>query len=142
VLVVQRFNEYQDVVLKEVNAAEVGTYLTLSHCWGQQLPLRTMRSNVAQMKSRISWDKLPETFQNAVTITRGLQQQYLWIDSLCLYLDRYQTKYRRNLRLGPLFSPRPSLVALISRVIGACPFCTKDKCYDSRLYNRQSLDEN
>jgi hypothetical protein len=26
------------------------------------------------------------------------------VDALCLYLDRHRTKYRGNLRLGPLFS--------------------------------------
>jgi hypothetical protein len=28
----------------------------------------------------------------------------VWIDALCLYFDRYQGKYRRNLRFRPLFS--------------------------------------
>jgi hypothetical protein len=27
-----------------------------------------------------------------------------WVDAICLYVDRYQMKYGRNLRLGPLFS--------------------------------------
>ena len=30
--------------------------------------------------------------------------QVMWIDVLLLYLDRHRTIYRRNLRLGPLFS--------------------------------------
>jgi hypothetical protein len=27
-----------------------------------------------------------------------------WFDTLCLYVDRYRTKCRGNLRIGPLFS--------------------------------------
>jgi hypothetical protein len=28
----------------------------------------------------------------------------LWVDAVCLCVDRYQRKYHRNLRFGPLFS--------------------------------------
>jgi hypothetical protein len=29
---------------------------------------------------------------------------HFWADAICIYFDRYQTKYSENLRLGPLFS--------------------------------------
>ena len=41
---------------------------------------------------------------DTIIITQDLGIDYLWIDSLCIYLDRHRTKYRGNLRLGPLFS--------------------------------------
>jgi len=44
------------------------------------------------------------TFYDTIEVTRMLGVHHLWIDSLCLYLDRYRTKYHRNLRFGPLFS--------------------------------------
>ena len=30
--------------------------------------------------------------------------RYFWIDVLCIYVDRYQSKYYTNLKFGPLFS--------------------------------------
>jgi hypothetical protein len=31
-------------------------------------------------------------------------ERVIWVDALCIYVDRYRTKYRGKLRLGPLFS--------------------------------------
>ncbi|KEY64228.1 hypothetical protein S7711_03513 [Stachybotrys chartarum IBT 7711] len=35
-------------------------------------------------KQEIDFNKLPATFQHAITITRKIGQQYIWIDSLCI----------------------------------------------------------
>ena len=37
-------------------------------------------------------------------LRRSDPSRILWIDAICIYFDRYQTKYRRNLRFGSLFS--------------------------------------
>ncbi|KAH8647025.1 heterokaryon incompatibility protein-domain-containing protein [Tricladium varicosporioides] len=66
---------------------ERGRYIALSHCWGQlkeDEKFCTYRRNIAALCKRIDLDKLPKTFQDAVTVTRGLGIQYLWIDSLCI----------------------------------------------------------
>jgi hypothetical protein len=88
------------LVLSEVLSSH---YMTLSHCWGEFPPLTTTLNSLPQRLSGIDMWELPKTFQDAVTITRNLNVWYLWIDSLCLYLDRHRTKYRGNLRPGPLF---------------------------------------
>jgi hypothetical protein len=52
----------------------------------------------------------------------------LWIDALCLYVDRYQRKYHRNLRFRPLFSEgfrfagRIRFARYISTCSDFCPF--------------------
>jgi hypothetical protein len=61
-------------------------YVTLSHCWGRDishLP-RTTRSNYSSHMRGIPFADLPRTFRDAVTITRKLGMQFLWIDSLCI----------------------------------------------------------
>ena len=65
------------------------TYTTLSHCWGATTnrPLTANLANLASRKSRIPFDELPLTFQDAVTTTKKLNIPYLWIDSLCIIQD-------------------------------------------------------
>src|SRR6266487_3780194 len=65
----------------------IGSYTTLSHCWGNSNPLITTRATVDERKKRVDFDKMDKTFQDAVTITRILGIQNLWIDSLCIYQD-------------------------------------------------------
>ncbi|KAF3000634.1 hypothetical protein E8E14_004758 [Neopestalotiopsis sp. 37M] len=38
-------------------------------------------------KSEIPWDSLPNTFRDAIEVTRQLGVRYLWIDSLCIIQD-------------------------------------------------------
>lgn len=61
--------------------------MALSHCWGQlreDEKFCTYSDNIDTLRESISFDKLPKTFQDAVTVTRELGVQYLWIDSLCI----------------------------------------------------------
>ncbi|PSN70746.1 HET-domain-containing protein, partial [Corynespora cassiicola Philippines] len=68
---------------------EKGLYICLSHCWGGHQPLRTTLEpdTLTQFRSKIDWEDLPRTFQDAVLYTRALGIGYLWIDSLCIIQD-------------------------------------------------------
>lgn len=66
---------------------ESARYLCLSHSWGGQQPLTTTTENLNTLKSGISWDTLPRTFQDAVIFTYRLGISFLWIDSLCIIQD-------------------------------------------------------
>ena len=64
-------------------------YIVLSHRWGQltadeEARFCTNSSNIDQRLQGFNLADLPQTFQDAVTVTRGLGKRYLWIDSLCL----------------------------------------------------------
>jgi len=72
--------------LLETGGSE-GQYMALSHCWGGDVSFKTTRSSLAQMKSGFSVNELPQTFQEAIAITRGLGVNYLWIDALCIIQD-------------------------------------------------------
>lgn len=66
---------------------EAGKYIALSHCWGQdedKRPLSTTKENKEAHCKSINFDDLPNTFQDAVRVTRELGIRYLWIDSLCI----------------------------------------------------------
>lgn len=70
-----------------VNLATSEPYVTLSHCWGNSQPLTLTSANLNKLQTRIAYDSLPRTFQDAVTVTRALGVRYLWIDSLCIIQD-------------------------------------------------------
>lgn len=90
VLDVSCFHHSNDIVLKELdeNVLHI-SYAALSHCWGDPShpPITTTTTNLAVRKTRIAFDDLTKSFQDAVTITRKLEIPYLWIDSLCIIQD-------------------------------------------------------
>lgn len=62
-------------------------YIALSHCWGRKREHhlgRTLHDNYVSRYKEIDWDELPRNFQDAIKVTRGLDLQYLWIDSICI----------------------------------------------------------
>jgi hypothetical protein len=64
-------------------------YIALSHCWGEPTPkikpeFCTTDNNIKARLKEFSFSELPKTFQDAVQVTRELDVQYLWIDSLCI----------------------------------------------------------
>jgi hypothetical protein len=65
---------------------ETGRYVALSHCWGGQTPTITTNENLKKHLVGIP-TPLPQTFEDAVLVTRALGIQHLWIDSLCILQD-------------------------------------------------------
>jgi len=61
-------------------------YIALSHCWGGCPPLRLTRTTATTFRTGIPWTDLPKTFRDAIQVTRRMQFQYLWIDSLYVQL--------------------------------------------------------
>lgn len=63
-------------------------YMALSFTWGSVSNVsRTIRGNLAEFERSIKFDKLSKTFQDAISVTRQLGVQFLWIDSLCIIQD-------------------------------------------------------
>jgi hypothetical protein len=76
----------KDVRLYETQN-ESDYYVSLSHCWGKARAITTTSETLVKNSQIITWDCLPKTFQDAVTIVRRLGLKYLWIDSLCIIQD-------------------------------------------------------
>ncbi|KAH6977872.1 heterokaryon incompatibility protein-domain-containing protein [Fusarium venenatum] len=70
-----------------ISQHQVAPYVALSHCWGNSPVLQTTTANFAEHRNAISFQSLPKNFQHAITITRSIGLQYLWIDSLCIVQD-------------------------------------------------------
>jgi len=75
----------QTIKLMETDGDVEASYVALSHCWGPPNAVpKTTRQNFQSHIQGIQISDLPPTFRDAITITRGLGIQYLWIDSLCI----------------------------------------------------------
>lgn len=65
-----------------------GTYIALSHCWGQTMDGKpqwcTVGDNLEERRKPFPLESLPNTLKHAIEVTRQLGVQYLWIDSLCI----------------------------------------------------------
>jgi hypothetical protein len=60
---------------KAVSAEHVGEcvhYVALSHCWGQYMPLKLLRSNMNDLNNDIPFEMLPKTFQDAILMIQHL----------------------------------------------------------------------
>lgn len=64
-----------------------GHWIALSHCWGKTIALKTTPQTLWSHRCGIEWNSLPQTFKDAVLVTRALEVPYLWIDSLCIIQD-------------------------------------------------------
>jgi hypothetical protein len=74
---------------KSMNKGEGVIFVSLSHCWGcptdeEKERYCTTRENYQERLDGFSTKKLPKTFDDAVKITRALEQKYIWIDALCI----------------------------------------------------------
>lgn len=57
-------------------------YATLSHCWGECVPLKLTSTTETALRNGVADEQLPKTFEQSVALTRKLRIRYLWIDSL------------------------------------------------------------
>ncbi|OAG05897.1 HET-domain-containing protein [Paraphaeosphaeria sporulosa] len=62
-------------------------YVTLSHCWGANPPIKLTNANIEQFSRGIEIKKLPRTFRDAIEVCGWYGFRYLWIDSLCIIQD-------------------------------------------------------
>jgi hypothetical protein len=122
-----------DVRLVEVKE-HCPRYACLSHCWGGKLgdDQKTTESTLAGRMGRMSFEKLPRTFQDAINITRNLGLSYLWIDALCIVQDSLPDWQKESLRMGAIYSNSYITIAASSSSdsTGGC-FREATRRYDS-----------
>lgn len=105
-----------------------GDYIALSHCWGGGQPLKTTKENISSMKTGIPWAKLPNTFQDAITVTRRLGLRYLWIDSLCIVQDDAQDWEREAANMAVIFESAYLTIAATAATNGSVCTFPKSHC--------------
>ncbi|KAF7940046.1 uncharacterized protein EAE98_000173 [Botrytis deweyae] len=80
-------------------------YLALTHCWGKEMPeaATTKTKTLERRLLSIPFKTLPRTFRDAITITRRLGLQYLWIDSLCIVQNSLQDWQQESAKMGKIY---------------------------------------
>lgn len=81
------FGATSHVKLREFAERPRGRYVALSYVWGSNHTMRLLQSTLGSFKNGISLVDGPQTLQDAVLVTRSLDIQYLWVDSLCILQD-------------------------------------------------------
>jgi hypothetical protein len=80
-----------------------GRYTALSHRWGQAQPLTTTKGTLAQRLLGIPWEDLPQTFRDAMVVTKSIGLDYIWIDSLCIVQDDHGDWLAEAGRMGDVY---------------------------------------
>lgn len=62
-----------------------GRYCALSYRWGPpEYNYKTTKGNLEDMQKAVPWKELPPLILDAISLTRRLGVDYLWIDALCI----------------------------------------------------------
>ena len=75
-----------------LTSGEKTPYAALSYCWGHSQPVTTTTLNINDMLHGIATSTLPQKILDAITVTRKLGLQYLWVDALCIIQDSASDK--------------------------------------------------
>lgn len=80
-------------------------YMTLSHCWGKNTDMiTTTKDNIERRRTGIEWNELPQIFKDAITVTRSIECQWIWIDSLCIVQDDENDWHEESAKMAEIHS--------------------------------------
>lgn len=89
----------------ETQGLTFSRYTTLSHCWGGGAGvIKTTRSNLSRLKMGISSSELSRIFRDAITVTRIVNCQWIWIDSLCIIQDDDLDWKEESVKMAEIYS--------------------------------------
>lgn len=115
------------VVVEGIKLQELH-YAALSYCWGPSSSRRmttTWKTYPDRLRG-IPWDALPLTYRDAFTVTRLLQLEYIWIDSLCIVQDDEEDWQGEAAKMGDIY--RNALIT-----IGAVAAGSTDEGFINRM---------
>lgn len=79
-------------------------YMTLSYCWGALQPIKLLQETESSLLEGMNVGELPQTFQDAVAVTRCCAISYLWIDSLCIRQDDTEDWATESLQMHKVYT--------------------------------------
>lgn len=83
-----------------------GRWAVLSHCWGYRTSDHGLKTTIRTLDrhcERLTIGSLPQSFRDAIAITRKLGLDYLWIDSLCIVQDSEVDWISESAKMGDIY---------------------------------------
>jgi hypothetical protein len=71
----------------DANAFRTVSYVALSYVWGANQAFVLTTANQVDLAISFKIQQLPQTIQDAVTVTHALGFKYLWIDALLVFVS-------------------------------------------------------
>ena len=124
-------------------------YMTLSHCWGRARILQLTSLTHERLQQGFTLAELPQTFQDAIMVTRALGVNFLWIDALCIIQDSLvdwqheatmmsQVSSNSRCNLSALNAHDSTEGLFLYRENSSLPYCTVTAC---RKFRRKRIYE-
>jgi hypothetical protein len=108
-------------------------YLTLSYCWGKKKFPHLNDANLPELIKSVDITSLPATIRDAITVTRKLGYQYLWVDSLRIIQDSKTDWAVESVKMGSIYRNSKLTIAALGAADGyaGCfvnrnPLCFRD----------------
>ena len=141
---VSSFYNSDDIRLVESETiSDSAEYVALSHCWGppEKQPLSTTMATLMDRQKRIRFVDLPLTFKDAVKICRDINQQFLWIDSLCIVQDDDDDWAEQASEMASIYRCSYVTLAALSSADGTQGCCIRPRpSYKGSLSYYQDFD--
>lgn len=67
------------------------------------MPFQKTKDTLPERQHNIPIVDLPQSFRDAVKITRRLGQRYLWIDALCIIQDSIEDWKAESIQMGDIY---------------------------------------
>jgi len=102
-------------------------YICLSHCWGNEVPLRTTTQTLPSHLLSIPWERIPRTFKDAICYARLLRFRYIWIDSLWIVQDDPKDWATESAQMGRIYSQSALTIGAVSAPNASAGMFVSDK---------------
>jgi len=95
-----------DVTNRCIVQKEQCDFVALSYVWGADTTMITYKDNIGERRchSSLSKSRMPQTLEDAIQVCQHLQEQYLWIDRLCIIQDDSVDKARQIKSMDAIYS--------------------------------------
>lgn len=91
-----------------VDAPPGSSYVALSYCWGRVTSLRHLKHNSNQLRTECAFlelaSSIPDTIRDAILLVKGIHEQYLWVDALCIIQDDPVSQSVQLAQMGLVYS--------------------------------------
>ncbi|RFU24663.1 hypothetical protein B7463_g11675, partial [Scytalidium lignicola] len=119
------------IVSLNVSTNMRGTYIALSHVWGAEIHNKLKMKLLQEWSRSIDVRILPQSFQDAITVTRKLGLRYIWIDALCIVQDSLKDWELESSKMGDVFKNSFLTIAVSATSQDPDGFLTRNSPYAS-----------